>query len=235
MRPSISCRWGSARQCLADLSPQDIASIDVLKDAAATSIYGARGSNGVVIITTKGGRNTSGKTTIALNAFAGVGTLEKELPVQGPYDYMYYQYERAELTGDSSGIAPYGYSWDTVEKYKQVPNYDWQHKVIGRNAFQQTYNLSVSGGTEQTQYNLSLTDNDQDGQLLLSEFHRKLVNFRFDHKVSDFLKFGANIRFNNTIVDGMGTANPGIVGPQLPAADHPVPALHPVGSECEQF
>jgi TonB-linked SusC/RagA family outer membrane protein len=194
---------------LQTLSPQDIASIDVLKDAAATSIYGARGSNGVVIITTKGGRNTGGRTTIALNAFAGVGTLEKELPVLGPYDYMYYQYERAQLTGDSSGITPYGYSWDSVEKYKQVPNYDWQHKMIGRDAFQQTFNVSISGGTEQTQYNLSLTDNDYNGQLLLSEFHRKLVNFRFDHKVSDLLKVGANIRFNNTIVDGMGTANPG--------------------------
>jgi TonB-linked SusC/RagA family outer membrane protein len=194
---------------LQTLSPQDIASIDVLKDAAATSIYGARGSNGVVIITTKGGRNTSGKTTIAYNGFAGVGTLQKELPELGPYDYMYYQYERAQLTGDSSGIAPYGYSWDTVEKYKSVPNYDWQKRVVGRNAFQQTHNISVSGGTDITQYNLSLTDNDQDGQLLLSEFHRKLLSFRFDHKASEHLKVGANIRFNNTIVDGMGIANPG--------------------------
>lgn len=194
---------------LQTLSPQDIASIDVLKDAAATSIYGARGSNGVVIITTKGGRNTSGRTTIAYNGFAGTGVLEKQLPVLSPYDFMYYQYERAQLTGDSSGITPYGYSWDTVQKYKTVPDYDWQHKVIGRHAFQQTHNISISGGTEMTQYNLSLTDNDQDGQLLESEFHRKIVAFRFDHKVSELLKVGANVRFNNTIVDGMGTANPG--------------------------
>src|SRR5580692_1375593 len=191
------------------LSPQDIASIDVLKDAAATSIYGARGSNGVVVITTKGGRNTGGKTTITYNGFAGFGELPKELPVQNPYDYMYYQYERAELTGDSSGISPYGYSWDSVESYKKVPFYDWQHTVIGRKAFQQTHNVSVSGGTEQTQYNLSLTDNDQDGAMLLSEFHRKLLSFRFDHKASDLLKIGANIRFNNTIIDGAGTANSG--------------------------
>jgi TonB-linked SusC/RagA family outer membrane protein len=191
------------------LSPQDILSIDVLKDAAATSIYGARGSNGVVVITTKGGRNTGGKTTITYNGYAGFSELPKELPVQNPYDFMYYQYERAELTGDSSGIAPYGFSWDSVEAYKQVPFYDWQHTVIGRKAFQQTHNVSVSGGTEQTQYNLSLTDNDQDGAMLLSEFHRKLLSFRFDHKASDLLKIGANIRFNNTIIDGAGTANSG--------------------------
>lgn len=191
------------------ISPQDILSVDVLKDAAATSIYGARGANGVIVITTKGGRNTGGKTTITYNGFAGFGELPKELPVQHPYDFMYYQYERAELTGDSSGIAPYGYSWDSVEAYKQVPFYDWQHTVIGRKAFQQTHNVSVSGGTEQTQYYLSLTDNDQDGALLLSEFHRKLLFFRFDHKASDLLKIGANIRFNNTIIDGAGTANAG--------------------------
>jgi len=191
------------------LSPQDILSIDVLKDAAATSIYGARGSNGVVIITTKGGRNTGGKTTISYNGFAGIGTIEKELPVQTPYDFMYYQYEQAKQTGDSSGIEPYGYSWDSVEAYKNRPAYDWQHTMLGRKAFQQTHNVSVSGGTEQTQYNLSVTDNDQDGVLLLSEFHRKLLSFRFDHKASENLKIGANIRFNNTVIDGAGTANPG--------------------------
>src|ERR1700722_17431645 len=108
------------------LNPQDILSIDVLKDAAATSIYGARGSNGVVIITTKGGRNTGGRTTISYNGFAGIGTIEKELPVQTPYDFMYYQYEQAKQTGDSSGIQPYGYSWDSVEAYKNRPAYAWQ-------------------------------------------------------------------------------------------------------------
>src|SRR5579872_1001464 len=92
------------------ISLQDIASIDVLKDAAATAIYGARGSNGVVIITTKGGRNTGGRTTVAYSGFVGFNQLSKELSVLSPYDFMYYQYERAKLTGDSSGITPYGYS-----------------------------------------------------------------------------------------------------------------------------
>src|SRR5450631_2090697 len=93
---------------LSTLSIQDIESIDVLKDAASTSIYGARGANGVVIISTKGGHNTNGKTTISYNGFVGISKLEKELPVQTPYDYLYYQFERAQQTGDSSGITPYG-------------------------------------------------------------------------------------------------------------------------------
>ena len=81
------------------LSLQDIETIDVLKDAAATSIYGARGSNGVVIITTKGGHNTGGKTTIAYNGYAGAAPLEKELPLQNPADYMYYQYRKGAADG----------------------------------------------------------------------------------------------------------------------------------------
>jgi len=194
---------------LSTISPQDIESIDVLKDAASTSIYGARGANGVVIITTKGGRNTGGRTTISYSGLFGVNVLEKELPVQSPYDYMYYQYERAKQTGDSSGIVPYGYKWDTVQKYKNVSPYDWQKKVLGRHAFQQTHNVSVTGGTEQTQYNLSLTDNRQDGVMLNSDYDRKLLAFRFDHNASASLKIGFNIRYNNTVVNGAGTSNPG--------------------------
>ena len=135
---------------LSTISIQDIESIDVLKDAASTSIYGARGANGVVIITTKGGRNTGGRTTIAYTGFVGINKLSKELPVMSPYDYMYYQFEKGKQ-GDTTGIAPYGNSWDTVQKYKTVSPYDWQKKVIGRNGFQQTHNVSVTGGTEQTQ------------------------------------------------------------------------------------
>lgn len=192
------------------ISLQDIASIDVLKDAAATAIYGARGSNGVVIITTRGGHNTGGKTTITYNGFAGVGTLSKELPVQHPYDFMYYQYERAQQTGDTTGIAPYGgYNWGTVQNYKNVPFYDWQKEVIGRNAFQQTHSVNMSGGTDKTQYYLSVTHNDQQGVMLLSDYKRNLVYFRLEHQAAQNLKIGLNVRYNNTIVDGAGTSNPG--------------------------
>ncbi|HEY4065017.1 MAG TPA: SusC/RagA family TonB-linked outer membrane protein [Puia sp.] len=194
---------------LSTMSLQDIESINVLKDAAATSIYGARGSNGVVIITTKGGQNTGGKTRITYTGFLGVNTLEKKLPVQSPYDFMYYQFERAQQTGDSSGIAPYGNSWDTVQKYKTVAPYDWQQKMLGRHAFSQTHNVSVTGGTEQTQYNLSVSDNTQEGVMLNSDYARKLLAFRFDHRASEKLRIGSTIRFNNTTVDGAGTSNPG--------------------------
>jgi TonB-linked SusC/RagA family outer membrane protein len=194
---------------LSTISIQDIESIDVLKDAASTSIYGARGANGVVIITTKGGHNTNGKTLISYSGQFGVSQLEKELPVQDPFDYMYYQFERAQQTGDTSGIAPYGNNWDSVLKYKNVPFYDWQKKLFGRSAFQQTHNVSMSGGTEQTQYNLSLTDARQDGVMLGSDYDRKLVAFRLDHKANDRVRVGFNVRYNNTVIDGAGTSSTG--------------------------
>lgn len=194
---------------LSTMSVQDIESIDVLKDAASTSIYGARGANGVVIITTKGGHNTGGKTAITYSGFAGISQLPKELPVQTPFDYMYYQFERAQQTGDTSGIAPYGNNWDSVLKYKNVPGYDWQKKVLGRTAFQQNHNVSMSGGTEQTQYNLSLTDTRQDFTMQGSDYDRKLVAFRLDHKANDKVRVGLNVRYNNTIIDGAGTSTTG--------------------------
>ena len=136
------------------MSIQDIESIDVLKDAASTSIYGARGANGVVLITTKGGHNTNGKTSISYNGFVGLAQLEKELPVLSPYDFVYYQHERAALTNDTTALVPYGgSSWDSLQNFKNTPATDWQKKVLGRTAFQQTHNVSMSGGTEQTQYN----------------------------------------------------------------------------------
>lgn len=194
---------------LSTMSLQDIESINVLKDAASTSIYGARGANGVVIITTKGGHNTNGKTNITYSGFVGLSKLEKELPVQDPYDYMYYQFERAQQTGDTSGIAPYGNKWDSVLKYKNVPAYDWQKKVLGRTAFQQTHNVSMSGGTEQTQYFLSLSDTRQDFTMQGSDYGRKLIAFRLDHKANDRVRVGLNVRYNNTIIDGAGTSATG--------------------------
>ena len=195
---------------LSTLSPQDIESIDVLKDAAATSIYGARGANGVVIITTKGGKNTRGKTIITYTGFMGINKLEKEIGVMDPYNYNYYQYERAVLLNDTATLNNnYANGFQTVKGFQQTPYYDWQKKMLGRNALQQTHNISVTGGTAETQYNLSVTENQQDGIMLNSGYDRKLVSFRFDHTAGDRLKLGFDVRYNNTAITGAGTSNPG--------------------------
>ena len=187
------------------LSPQDIESIDVLKDASATAIYGARGANGVVIITTKSGRNN--KTTISYNGSFGINKLAKKLDVMKPYDFVVYQWERALFVGDTS--RPYGRRFDSLTAYQNVPFVDWQEEMFGRNAKFQTHNVSLNGGNAGTTYNLSLTSNKEEGVMRNSDFDRKLVTFKFDHNFNKSLKVGFSTRYNNTVVNGAGTSNSG--------------------------
>ncbi|MFN3802336.1 SusC/RagA family TonB-linked outer membrane protein [Belliella pelovolcani] len=193
---------------LSVLSPQDIESIDVLKDASATAIYGARGANGVVIITTKGG--TEMKTTVSYNGFGGVKQLARKLDVMNPYEFVKYQHERSRGSEQERNnfLNTYG-NFGDIENYRQVPFVDWQDEIFGRNAIMQTHNLSVAGGTAATKYNLSVTSNTEEGVMLASDFDRKLLNFKFDHKVNEKLSVGFNVRHNSTTVNGAGTASEG--------------------------
>ncbi|WP_256011246.1 SusC/RagA family TonB-linked outer membrane protein [Desertivirga xinjiangensis] len=197
-----------AEDGLNSISPQDIESIDVLKDASSTAIYGARGANGVVIVTTKSGKN--GKAQVSYNNILGVKTLANKLDVMNPYEFVVRQYEKAQpLSDDAERFeARYG-TWQDLEQYKNAPFIDWQEKTLGREAFSQTHNLSITGGTKTSQYNLSLTSNDEDGIMINSEFDRKMANFRFDTDVSDALKLGFNVRFSDQKVSGAGTSNEG--------------------------
>lgn len=194
---------------LSVLAPQDIESIDVLKDAASTAIYGARGGNGVVLITTKGGR--AQKPSISYNGLIGFRNLANKLDVMNPYDFVKYQYERALLNGTSelnTFTGAYGFFSD-LELYKDAPFVDWQDQLFGRNALMQTHNLSLTGGTETTKYNLSVSSNGEKGVQLNSDFNRKIINFKFDQKINDRLSANFTVRYNNTIVNGAGTSDPG--------------------------
>lgn len=193
---------------LSVLSPQDIESIDVLKDASATAIYGARGANGVVIITTKGGSEM--KTTVSYNGFVGVRQLANKLDVMKPQDFVNYQYERSRGSEQERNrfLNTYGHFGD-IGNYSQVPFVDWQEEIFGRNAVMSTHNVAVAGGTAATKFNLSVTQNKEEGIMLASDFDRQLINFKFDHKINERLTAGFNVRFNNTTVNGAGTASEG--------------------------
>ena len=196
---------------LSVLAPQDIESIDVLKDAAATAIYGARGANGVVIITTKGGREM--KTVVNYNGMAGIRKLANKLEVMNPYDFVLYQYERSRYSQQdrTDFLNTYG-RWEDIDLYKKAPMADWQEEMFGRRALMQTHNVSVTGGSANTKFNLSVTSNKEEGVMLNSDFDRKLINFKFDHTVSKKLTVGAAVRYNNTIVNGAGTSSEGSSG-----------------------
>lgn len=190
------------------LSPQDIETIDVLKDASTTAIYGARGANGVVIITTKSGKG--GKTNVSYNGSMGVREIFKKMDVMSPYDFVRWQYERSRgsVTDEQSFANQYG-TWENLNQYKTVTPIDWQEEVFGRQAKYQNHNLTVNGGNSNTNYNLSLTANREEGVLLESGFDRYLATFKMDHKASEKLRIGFNVRYLNQTISGAGTTTSG--------------------------
>jgi TonB-linked SusC/RagA family outer membrane protein len=192
------------------IAPQDIATIDVLKDASTTAIYGARAANGVVIITTKSGK--PGKTQVGYNGSFGFRELPKTMGVLNPYDFVTWQYERSKLVGGSdtsSFFSTYGYTWDTLSVYKNTPMINWQDEVFGRNANFQNHNVFMNGGDSKTTFNLSFTANKEQGIQLESGFDRYIANFKIEHKVSDKLKIGFTARYLDQVINGSGTTNSG--------------------------
>lgn len=192
---------------LSSISPQDIQSIDVLKDAAATAIYGARGSNGVIVITTKSGK--LGKTVISYNGFVGVRSLAKKLDVLDPYDYVFYQSERSRgSSADSTTFTNnFGRYFDTLSVYKHVPVIDWQGEVFGNTGFTQTHNVTASGGTKKMTYNFGYTFNDEQAIVINSKYQRHLFNLKGDYKITKNLKVGVGGRYTHQDVYGAGVSD----------------------------
>jgi len=192
---------------LNSLSPGDIQSIDVLKDAASTAIYGARGSNGVVIITTKGGH--AQPTTVSYNARVGFKKLARELAVMDPYDFVTYEYERTRGNPtDSTNFAnDYGNDYAALSRFKTITPIDWQQKVFNQPSLQQQHNIAITGGDAATTFNLSFTDDQQTENVINSAYDRKLISFRLDHKASDHFRFGFNARYSEQIVSGVDVSS----------------------------
>ncbi len=192
------------------LDPSEIASIDVLKDASATAIYGARGANGVVLITTKGGKE--GKTRVSYDGYYGSKRLDNKLDVLNPHEYVLLDYER-ELTDNVEDMIPwfnrYGSFEDIDKNYLGRPGVDWQEEMFGRSAINQHHKLSVSGGTKKTKYNLSFSHSDEEGIMINSGLKMQNISFNFNHEVSDRLKMSTSIRYAKQKYFGMGVSSAG--------------------------
>jgi len=199
---------------LSILSPKEIESIEVLKEASSTNIYGARGANGVVLITTKGGRKRA-KTSINYNGFVGVRSLQNTISVLDPYEYVLYQYEQYYKNGLESDITifnnRYG-TYDQLSKYKNVKKVNWQDELFGREAFNFTHNLSISGGSDNSAFSLTLNNLQEDGIMIGSSFRRNMANFRYDYDISKKLSIGLNARYSRQMINGSGTSSTGSQG-----------------------
>ncbi|HKB45520.1 MAG TPA: TonB-dependent receptor, partial [Chitinophagaceae bacterium] len=192
---------------LSTISPQDIQTIDVLKDAAATAIYGARGANGVIVITTKSGR--PGRTIVSYNGYVGVKSLSKTLKVLSPYDFVFYQSERSRGSSTDSTIFTknFGTTWDTLSNYKNVDPVDWQDEIFGRTGITTTHNVSASGGTKKFIYNFGYTYNDDKAIVLNSSYKRHLLNFKGDYNITNNIKVGISTRYTHQDVYGAGVSD----------------------------
>lgn len=181
---------------ISDIPPSDIASIDVLKDAASTAIYGAQGANGVILITTKGG--SEGKIKASFNAYWGAKKTDDFVKVLSPYEYVYYQYELDQ----TDTFKNYYGRFEDIDIYKADKGTDWQKEVFGNTGFQQYYNASISGGTKSTVFSLSLTHSDEDYIMLNSDYKRDNVNFKVTTALNDNISFDFNVKLSNETING---------------------------------
>jgi len=191
---------------LSFLNPDDIASVEVLKDAAATAIYGSRGANGVVLITTKQG--VSGKTQVSYDGYYGVQKITRRLNMMNAAEF-------AKLENDT-------YNTTLFEDPASLgEGTDWQN-LIYRTAAIQSHQLTVSGGDVKTHFSLSGNYFDQQGIIIGSDFKRYSLRLNFDHQVSNLLKLGANIftvyAIDNRIQTGSSSIDAGAVSTSIVGA-----------------
>ncbi|MBK8289952.1 MAG: TonB-dependent receptor [Flammeovirgaceae bacterium] len=170
---------GQGINSLSDLNPNEIESFSILKDAAAAAIYGARGSNGVVLITTKRGK--SGASVISFNTYYGVQQTWKQLDMLNTHQWMAY---RNDLTNSTI--------FTEADMAKDTTNTNWQDAIF-RTAPISSYDLSVNGGDEKTKFFASGSYFRQKGIVIGSDYQRANARINVDHKVNSKLNLGTSI------------------------------------------
>jgi TonB-linked SusC/RagA family outer membrane protein len=189
---------------LASISTADIESIDVLKDASATAIYGSRGANGVVIVTTKKGKKN--ESSVTYDGYSGVQSVIREIPVENAGEWWQLRKDAAANSGKSAALVTNnaniiknavagGYSLDT-----SGAGTDWQ-KAAFRKANIQSHNLSILSGTDKTRIALSGNYFKQDGVLMNTDFERYAARLNIDHEYSKKLRITSYITVSNVKSD----------------------------------
>lgn len=202
---------------LAFLNPEDIQSIEVLKDASATAIYGARGANGVILITTKSGSANAGKTLVTLDLKFGLTTPAGELEMLDADEWLAYRFEAAKLMMDKKQTESFGMDTDgdgIMDTHKPLsayarPEMNWQ-KAMFRNAFSQQYNASVRSNIgKNTDILASLGYMNQQGMILNNGYSKFTAKLKVNHSFSSKVRFGANVNYARSKSVGAATSTGG--------------------------
>ena len=183
-----------------DINPEDILSMEVLKDASSTAIYGSRGANGVVLITTK--RGSTGEATVDYNGYIGISMLRKKLDLLEKDDYIAMVNEVSQNDGNGIVITP--------DQAALLPNNDWQDLVY-QTALTHSHQVSVSGGTDKTKLYSSLNYMNQEGIIKGSNYNRFAIRVNGDQKLAENLSLSASVAYSygtqnsaNSNADGGG-------------------------------
>ncbi len=190
---------------IADLSPSDIESVDVLKDASSTAIYGARGANGVVIVTTKSG--AQGKVTVTFNSFYAMSQIAEKLDVLDPEDYVRWQYEYAMLRDPedlSSYEDVYG-AFQDIDLYEGQPANDWQQQIYGRTGNIFSNDLSVRGGDSKFNFSANFARFNQKAIQIGSDYLRNNITLKLNSSPNEKIDLDFSMRYSNTEINGGGS------------------------------
>jgi TonB-linked SusC/RagA family outer membrane protein len=215
---------------LSFLNPNDIESIDILKDASATAIYGSRGANGVVLITTRKGRN--GKDRVEFNLTVGMAEVSKKLKMLNATDYAAYEnlaytnankYGGTNYTPDQFPFPGMIVNGPNGPYYKPGPadyanrSKDWQDEIFRRSLYQ-NYSVNISGGNDAGNHSLSFNYLKQDGTIDHSDYNRFGINLNLNRNVGKFIQLGTSTSLNYSVTNGVKTgtdksddANAGVV------------------------
>lgn len=184
------------------INPSDIESINILKDASSTAIYGARGANGVIIITTKKGRN--GMPSVAFDTYYGVQNVAKKMNLLNPYEFVKYQLELNPTLAPQTYLA----NGKTLESYRDIKGINLQDYIYQTAAIQ-NYSISVRGGNDKTKYAISGNIFDQEGIVINSGFQRYQGRMNLDQVISKKLRTSLNVNYSHSKSYGASPSEPG--------------------------
>ena len=201
---------GSIQNPLSMLNPNDIESIDILKDAAATAIYGSRATNGVVMITTKRGRKNQ-QTTVNLSAYYGMQSLPKTIELADSELYITVRNEAINNFNTQQNLRPGDnlYRPQEINPRQGQPDIDWISLITHNQATVQNYEVSVSGGNEATRLYSSIGYFDQQGIILTNRFRRYSFRTNIDHDISRYFTTGMTVDLSKTINNRVPNDNVG--------------------------
>lgn len=176
------------------INPNDIESISVLKDASATAIYGVRASNGVILIQTKRGK--AGKTRVTFSQSYGVQNLRKRYDVLNTSDYVALHNEAWDNNPSADRAGNYGALYDSTSPDYLGNNgtYNWIDEAVSSSASVQDYNIGISGGSDKSNFAVSVGYSNQESVLHSTDFERYSFSINSDHKVGKWLKVGQSYR-----------------------------------------